>query len=1325
MAHSNQFLIVALGASAGGLEALEKFFTNMPDDAGIAFVVVQHLAPDHTSALPELLARCTRMVVEQVRENTKAVPNEVYIIPPNATLTIKDGVLHVEPPAEPRGLRKPIDSLFSSLSEDCGENAVCIMLSGTGTDGTLGLKAIKEHDGMAMVQTPESAKYDPMLRSAIATGLVDHVLPVEEMPAKLLEYAAHLSSLKGTSDSIREQASRHFGKIHDLLRRTAGHDFSQYKEATVSRRLERRMRSLQIETVERYIQVLERQPEECDRLFKDLLIGVTHFFRDPAAFAALGREVVPKLFEGKGAGDRIRVCVAGCASGEEAYSIGILLCEHASTLKNTPKIQIFATDIDERGLEVARKGCYPESIAEQVDPERLERFFIKQDNGYQVKRALREIIIFSSHSFIKDPPFSRLDLISCRNVMIYLGLDLQQKVIPLFHYALRTGGYLFLGPSENISTHRHLFQTMDKEHRIFQRKESLPLPTVRFPLTNFGRPKQSGGKQQPQHDERNLPKQLERIILEQYGPACVIVKENGQAVYFSGRISRYLQHPAGSPETNVLNMAREGLRIPLRTSLHKTVTARERVVQKQISVQTNGSVSQVDLTVEPLAGFQDANLYMILLQEVPAANGPQHDGPAGGSAGSSDDGSAETILHLESELLSAQQQAQAAYEELETSNEELQSSNEEFQSTNEELETSKEELQSSNEELETVNAELNRKVAELDNANSDLQNLLESTQIATIFLDWQLRIKSFTPAAGAVFRLIGGDTGRPITDLASQFADVDFVPDIKEVLRTLVARERQLAGAGGRHYQMRILPYRTVHNAIDGVVLTFTDVTQIKEAEQLAEDAQTYAENIVDTVREPLLVLDAGLRVKSGNKSFFRTFGVIANETIDQKLYELGNRQWDIPELRRLLTEVLPEEKNLEDFQVEHEFPDVGRKSMLLNARQIQQQNGKAPLILLAIDDITAQKRAGEALRQSEERYRTLFEATPVAVFVCDSSAVIQDYNHRAQQFWGRAPKRGDPAERYCGSLKLYLPDGTLLPDQDSPMAEVLRTGIPARNVEVFIARQDASRIPVMINFFPLTSELGKITGVIASFDDITELKRAQEVLRRLNVDLKQFAYATSHDLQEPLRMVTSYTQLLARQYKGKLDRQADQFIAYAVEGAQRMETLLRDLREYWWVNDQKIEQNGPVDCNRVLEKVLANLEAGIQESGAVVTHDPLPTVIAEELPLVLLFQNLIGNAIKYHRSNEPAHVHILARRKANLWTFSVHDSGIGIEAEYLEVIFAPFKRLHGKEYPGTGLGLAICQKIVERYGGWIWVESAYGEGSTFYFTFSGQGVER
>ena len=639
-----------------------------------------------------------------------------------------------------------------------------------------------------------------------------------------------------------------------------------------------------------------------------------------------------------------------------------------------------------------------------------------------------------------------------------------------------------------------------------------------------------------------------------------------------------MDHPPGSPDNNVLNTAREGLRIPLRTALHRAVTAHERVEEKRIVVQTNGSVTDVDLSVEPLAEFPN-NLYIVVLNPVATIQREHQD-----KTETRDANAEATIQYLESELRSSEEHAQAMFEELESTNEELKSANEEYQSTNEKLETSKEEFQSFNEELQTVNAELSRKNSELENASSDLQNLLDSTQLAAIFLDLNMRIKRFTPAAESVFQLIPGDIGRPISDLASKLSSsshVDFENDMQKVLKSLSSIVRQVTADGGRHFQMRIMPYRTMHNVIAGLVVTFTDVTPLAEAKQAADEATAYAENIVNTVREPLLVLDAGLRVRSASDSFYKMFEVIPEETLKCLVYDLGNGQWDIPELRRLLGEVLPDKKSMNDFEVSHDFTNIGRKTMLLNARVI---GHGAPLILLAIEDIT-------------------------------------------------------------------------------------------------------------------------------------DRKLSEAMLRTANADLKQFAFAASHDLQEPLRMVTSYAQLLAKEYRGKLGKDADTYIGYAVEGAQRMETLLKDLRSYWAVNEEKLGEAVRVDCNAALKNALELLAIPIKEAGAIITHDSLPMVTAENLPLVLLFQNLIGNALKYRSEAAPPEIHISSQQKDREWDFSVRDNGIGIEEEHLEQIFAPFKRLHGREIPGSGIGLAICQKIVERYGGRIWAESDYGKGSTFHFT--------
>jgi two-component system CheB/CheR fusion protein len=723
------------------------------------------------------------------------------------------------------------------------------------------------------------------------------------------------------------------------------------------------MQALQLATVPTYVERLRHDPHEVEFLFKDLLIGVTHFFRDPEAFAALARTVISQLFTDKGAADRVRVGVSGCASGEEAYSLSILLREHMDTLAVVPHVQVFATDLDALALETARRGIYPVGIAEHVSPERLQRFFVQQDHTYQVKPEVRELCLFATHSLIKDPPFSRLDLIVCRNVLIYLGPDLQQKLMGLFHYALQPGGYLFLGPAESIAGQHDLFRPLDSPHRIFQKTGQMPHALVAFPLTDVRWPASPGAAAAPARPTaaRQLGQRLERTILEHYAPAGVMCTAQGTVVYVSGRTGHYLEPAAGVPDGNLLSMARAGLRPRLRTALHQAVTTHQRVVQERVQVQSNGGVQTITLIVEPLPDSDDTPLYMVLFQEVGAA------APAVPAALAAAPPAPEEahLRALEHELRATRERLSITIEELETTNEELSSANEEFHSANEELETSKEELQSVNEELEIVNTELRLKVAALDRANSDLQNLLDSTQIATLFLDTALYITQFTPAISAVVPLLPSDRGRPLADLASHFVDVDLVREAEDVLRTLGWRERSLRTRDGdRRYLLRLGPYRTVANVIDGVVLTLTDVTAVQQAEEAARAAQVYAERVVETVRTPLLVLDTDLRVRSANRAFYELFHVTPAETEGRLLAAGGTGQWDLSALRQRLTAVLAQHQGFEDVEVEHDFPTIGPKTLLLNAREISGAAPEPARILLAIEDITVRKQAAQALAQ-------------------------------------------------------------------------------------------------------------------------------------------------------------------------------------------------------------------------------------------------------------------------------------------------------------------------------------------------------------------------
>ena len=970
--------IVGIGASAGGLDAFQAFFSHMPADSGMAFVLVQHLDPRHDTLMPELLARHAAMPVLLVTEDTPIRTDRVYVVPPNVTVTIDDCVLRVTRQEGARGRRMPIDRFFRSLAEDQGDDAVGIVLSGTGADGALGIRAIREHGGLTLVQAPGSASHDSMPRSAILTGMVDEVLPVEEMPGRLLMHVRSLRELLGggATEESRQDVEEHLPRICALVRRRTGHDFSRYKQSTLVRRLRRRMAELQTDSAEAYLELLQDEPEELDRLFRGLLIGITNFFRDPEAFAGLQQRIIPRLFEGKGLDEQVRVWVPGCSTGEEAWSLAMLLREHAETLEEPPHVQIFATDIDPHALETARQGWYSERIAEQIQPERLQRFFRRHGNMFQVSKDLREMCLFSTHNLITDPPFSRLDLISCRNLLIYLEPELQKKLIPLCHYALRSGGYLFLGPSETVSSHPELFRPVDKRLRIFQAKDVVLRPPLSFPVVErnrylVNRPSPAQARSQAA-DPQSVARTFERILLDHYSPACVLVDERGDIVYFSPRTGRYLEPPAGAPRLNVLDMARPGLQLDLRTALHRAVSTRAPIAHESVPFEMDGQVQRVHLSVRPLFELgEDAGLYMVVFQEV-RDDRPASSGPGGDGAGADlPPEAAATIQRLESELRNTRDHLHAALEELESSNEELVSSNEELlsineelQSTNEELQTSKEELQSVNEELETINTELRKKIEELNRANSDLQNLFQSTRIATLFVGRDLRIQRFTPAATEVFRLIDTDVGRRIEDIAPRFSDDgDIVRDIRKVLRSLQPLERQVRQRDGETwFILRILPYRTLDDLIDGVVMTFLDVTEIKKADQ--HRARLAA--IVESSHDAVIGKTLDGTVVSWNEGAERLYGYTRQEAVGRNITFLAPQD-RIGELTPIFDKLRRGERVL-PFQTVRVRKDGTRLDILLAVSPVFDSDGRIVEASAIAHDITAQKRTEEALREAGRR---------------------------------------------------------------------------------------------------------------------------------------------------------------------------------------------------------------------------------------------------------------------------------------------------------------------------------------------------------------------
>jgi two-component system, chemotaxis family, CheB/CheR fusion protein len=869
------FPIVGVGASAGGVEALEHLFKAMPSEPGMAFIIITHLAPKRESMLPEILARDTRMPVVVAEHDQLVRPDHIYVVPADSVLQIAKGRLRIRTIADGRE-RTPIDSFFASLADDQAEYAIGIVLSGAGSDGTLGIKAIKEHGGLTLAQATDHSgpRHSSMPESAIASGLVDLAVPVESMPEKLVAYARSFEILKEADKDEQAETTRR--AICAILLEQTGHDFGGYKTRTFYRRIERRMQVLQIASLAAYADRLRQDAGEANTLFRDLLIGVTNFFRDAKAFEALQQLVMPRLFEGKRASDTIRVWVPGCATGEEVYSLAIMLREHAEQNRSRSKIQIFATDIDEAALAVARTGRYPDTLLQGVSKERLERFFTSEGTSYVINKPIRDMCVFSSHSVVRDPPFSRMDLISCRNLLIYLNGELQGHVIPIFHYALKPNGFLFLGTSENISQHGDLFTSVDKKNRVFQRREAgaaLPhLPVV------FRRHGAAGGgsAETKEPTGRSLRQSVETRVLERYAPAHVVVTREGDVINYSAGTGKYLEPPPGRPSRALMAMARKGLRLPLRSALHEAVESQRTAVRDNVELEADDKSELVKISVEPLRDDDNESLYLVVFSDLrlPAPEErPSKQGKPKARDGNLEQFERE-LRETRERLQSMAEEYETAIEELKSSNEEMVSVNEELQSTNEELETSKEELQSVNEELQTVNHELTVKIDELDHANSDLRNLYESTQIATVFLDRDMIIRSFTPAVTRIFSLIPSDCGRPLTDIAHHLDYAELAQDIQQVFTSRQPAERRVNRRdGAAHYVMRGLPCWTGSNRIEGATVTFIDVTSLAQAEEQLRAMVTELNHRVKNMLTVIVsVATQTLKQSSDPDSFRETF---------------------------------------------------------------------------------------------------------------------------------------------------------------------------------------------------------------------------------------------------------------------------------------------------------------------------------------------------------------------------------------------------------------------------------------------------------------------
>jgi two-component system CheB/CheR fusion protein len=1289
------FPIVGIGASAGGIEAFKRFFSAMPADSGMAFVLLQHLDPTHESLMVDLLAKGTAMKVAQVEDQMPVVPNHVFMIPPNKDLAISGGVLQLTDPIMRRGMRMPIDFFFRSLAEDQQEKAICVILSGTGRDGTLGLQAIKGHGGMAMAQAPDTAQYDGMPRSAIGTGVVDYVLPIEKMPEALVKYVRHFYINRGAeAEPLAAKAPDHLHAILAVLRARTKYDFCCYRKGTVMRRIERRMGVNHIEDVADYVQFLRDTPTEATQLFRDLLIGVTGFFREPEAFKVLEQKVIPRMVQGRETDDALRVWVPGCATGEEPYSIAMLLIEQLQAAQKSCNIQVFASDIDKEALEGARAGIYPESIGADVPPERLRRFFSKEGETYQVGKQVRECVVFALQNLISDPPFSKMDLISCRNLLIYLEPDVQKKVVSLFHFALREGGCLFLGNSETIGQQEDLFEPVSKKWRVYRRIGSTQRDRVDFPIVSSW---------EKAHEVELLPGQVaprrttvgeaaQHLLLEEYVPASVVINRKYEILYFYGPANQYLDLPHGEATLDLIAMLREGLSTKLRAAVYKAVRDDKRITVTGARVLRDGTYYYARVSVRPIKTPKAAEgLLLVTFEEEPTPT------PTSATGAEVPPPEEPLVRQLEYELQSTKEDLQSTIEELETSNEELKvsneevmSMNEELRSTNEELETSKEELQSLNEELSTVNNELQDKVEELEATNNDLTNLLGSADIATIFLDTEFRIKRFTPASTKLFKLIATDLGRPISDVSHSFSESDLLDVAEAVLRELTPFEKGVSTTDGRWYTQRVLPYRTRDNKIDGVVITFNDVTELKlRAAELKSLNETLEERVAErtnclkllqdvavianqansveeafratldrlcrhvdwpvghlymsTGDEEELFVDTGLWLLRPPEERFEALVEVTRQTSFRRgeglvgaVIATGKSEW-IPDVTQHKGSIRAQKAGNLGVKGGFAFPVLVGERVLAVMEFFTPEAATPDMELLGVVGQigTELGRVVERTRAEEKLHKLsrAVEQSPNSVIITDTEGTMEYVNPAFTEVTGYS------AEEAIGK------NPCILKTQETPRSvfEVLWGTITSGKTwqgELRNRKKDGALYWDLVNVTPITGRDGSITHFLGIQTDITERKDAEEQARRREAELAHMARVSlmgemvttlAHELNQPLTAIVSYAEGAAQRFRSSECEShplLDVLDQTAAMG-KRAGGILASIRKFIHREDSEWR---PLDINEVVSEAVYLLTAAARERGVAITTDlapKLPHVEGDFSQLEQVVLNLTWNGIE------------------------------------------------------------------------------------------------
>ncbi len=1302
----HEFLVVGIGASAGGIQAMQEFFKNVPEDSGMAYVVILHLSPDHDSQLASVLQQVTKIPVAQVTEKIHIKPNHIYVVPPNRHLTMKDSHIIVSPNTLIEDRRAPVDIFFRTLADEMGPRAVSVVLSGTGANGSMGLKRIKERGGTAFVQNPREAEFNEMPRNSIATDLVDEVLPVAEIPARIIAYKNSLGTVEIAEEAEKrpEDHQQALREIFTLIRTSTGHDFSNYKRPTLLRRLERRINVRGLPDLPAYVKYIQKNPDEASALLKDLLISVTNFFRDKKAFEIIETEILPILLKNKTGEEQLRIWIAGCATGEEAYSLAMLCAEKTMDVPGAPKIQIFATDIDEAAITHAREGYYTLNDAADVSPERLRRFFTKERDGYRIRREIRDSIMFATHNFIKDPPFSRLDLVSCRNVMIYLNRSAQERVVETFHFALNPGGYLLLGSSESIDGATDLYAVYNREQHIFQSRQ-VATKTYPVPQTSSGVSFNRHKNIEPFTPEHTIKTQerisfgeLHQQLLEAYAPPSLVVNEEYDIVHLTEKASKYLQIGGGEISQNLLKLVKPELRMELRSALYQAMQRQSVVEARGLKVGVDDKTETINIHVRPVLRHDDmARGYILVIFETSTSEEKQE------IILSTDEPFAkqleDELTRLKMHVRSSNEQHEFQAEELKASNEELQAMNEELRSAAEELETTKEELQSMNEELRTVNQELKVKIEETSITRDNLQNLNNSTDIATVFLDRSFRVILFTPFASNIFNLIPADYGRPLSDITNKLVEPDFLKDAESVLDKLSTIEREVETLDGTVYLMRITPYRTDEDHIKGVVISFINITENRRAQETVQKSEERLQRIVNIPQVGVLTFDYSGTMLHANDAFLKIIGY------EREKFNAHKFTW---------RDFTPPEHAAASFKVIQQLRTTGkggpyekeyfrRDGSRVWIRFVGADLGDGTIVEFATD-ITSRKIAEEALSASEERLRVTMEsAVDFAIITMNTERIIEQWNTGAERIFGFT---AEEAKGKSADI-IFTEEDKQKGEPEKEMQTAKLKGYAED--ERWHQRKDGSRFYASGIMRSICNP--ELSGYVKIARDMTQQKL-------LDQQKDDFIGIASHELRTPVTSIKAYTELLQDMCnEGDYAAGAD-IVKKLGDQVERLISLIHGLLDTSKISESQMTISPEqFDMNQLIAERIEEIQPSAKNHRLVRHTEGALNIVADRNRIGEVLTNLLSNAVKYSPAGEEIIINSSATNEGI--QVSVADKGIGISEDAKEKIFGRFFRgNHPKinTYPGMGLGLYIAAGIIHQHAGKIWVESEPGQGSIFYF---------